>query len=101
MAITCREGSSGPEAAGCSTIQDREYVRKEKNRLIPEDKGRLVIAFLENYFGRYVEYDFTAGLEEKLDDVSGGREDWKKLLREFWKDFSEAVDETKDRNNFV
>ncbi len=89
-------GRPSTYASIVTTIQDREYVRKEKNRLIPEDKGRLVIAFLENYFGRYVEYDFTAGLEEQLDDVSGGRADWKKLLRQFWTEFSEAVDETKE-----
>ncbi len=89
-------GRPSTYASIVTTIQDREYVRKEKNRLLPEDKGRLVIAFLENYFGRYVEYDFTAGLEEKLDDVSGGRGDWKALLREFWTEFSHSVGKTKD-----
>ncbi|HMO07441.1 MAG TPA: type I DNA topoisomerase, partial [Paracoccaceae bacterium] len=77
-----------------TTIQDREYVRKDKNRLIPEDKGRLVTAFLANFFHRYVEYDFTAGLEEQLDDVSAGSRDWKDVLARFWRDFSAAVGET-------
>jgi DNA topoisomerase-1 len=66
-------------------------VRVEKNRFIPEDKGRLVTAFLEEFFLKYVEYDFTAALEEKLDLVSAGELDWKVLLREFWQDFSTAV----------
>ncbi|MEL6600923.1 MAG: topoisomerase C-terminal repeat-containing protein, partial [Pseudomonadota bacterium] len=79
-----------------STIQERSYVRKEKNRLFPEDKGRLVVAFLENYFRRYMSYDFTAKLEEELDLVSDGQEDYQKLLERFWKDFSAALDETAD-----
>ncbi|MEM6973289.1 MAG: type I DNA topoisomerase [Pseudomonadota bacterium] len=77
-----------------TTLQDRAYVRKDKNRLFAEDKGRLVTAFLENYFPRYVEYDFTAALEEELDDVSGGRVDWKALLSQFWKDFTAALEGT-------
>ena len=89
-------GRPSTYASIIDTIQTREYVRKDKNRLFPEDKGRLVTAFLENYFRRYVEYDFTAGLEEELDEVSGGRADWKELLRRFWRDFSGAVEETKD-----
>jgi DNA topoisomerase I len=70
------------------TLEDRQYVRLEKRRLIPEDRGRLVTAFLTSFFERYVEYGFTAGLEEKLDDISGGRAQWKDVLREFWDDFS-------------
>jgi DNA topoisomerase-1 len=89
-------GRPSTYASIIDTIQTREYVRKERNRLYPEDKGRLVTAFLENYFHRYVEYDFTAGLEEELDEVSGGRADYKQLLRDFWKAFSAAIDETKD-----
>ncbi len=77
-----------------TTIQDREYVRKDKNRLIPEDKGRLVTAFLSNYFPRYVEYDFTADLENELDDVSAGDREYRDVLARFWKDFSAAVAET-------
>jgi len=74
-------------------LRDRAYVRMEKNRFVPEDKGRLLTAFLEEFFRRYVEYDFTAGLEEKLDLVSAGELDWKALLREFWQDFSGQVGE--------
>ena len=83
-------------ASVLTTIQDREYVRKEKNRLIPEDKGRLVTAFLTNFFRRYVEYDFTADLEGQLDDVSAGSLDYKDVLVRFWRDFSAAVAETAD-----
>ena len=77
-------GRPSTYASIVSTIQEREYVRKEKNRLFPEDKGRLVTAFLANYFGRYVDYDFTADLEEDLDRVTTGEEDWKALLARFW-----------------
>ncbi|HSF91690.1 MAG TPA: type I DNA topoisomerase, partial [Paracoccaceae bacterium] len=89
-------GRPSTYASIVTTIQDREYVRKEQNRLIPEDKGRLVIAFLENYFRRYVGYNFTAGLEDDLDRVSAGEEDYKHLLAQFWKDFSAAIAETAD-----
>jgi DNA topoisomerase-1 len=76
-------------------LQDRNYVRLEKKRFLPEDRGRLVTAFLTNFFQRYVEYDFTAKLEEQLDDISGGRIDWKQVLRDFWAAFASAVDGTK------
>ena len=89
-------GRPSTYASIVTTIQDRGYVRKDKNRLIPEDKGRLVTAFLENYFRRDVEYDFTADLEDSLDHVSAGDEDWKKLLARFWRDFSAAIAETSD-----
>ncbi len=89
-------GRPSTYASIIGTIQDREYVRREKGRLIPEDKGRLVTAFLANYFPKYVSYDFTAGLEEELDDVSGGRADWQEVLATFWKDFSAAVDQTSE-----
>jgi len=79
-----------------SVLRDREYVRLEKRRLIPEDKGRLVTAFLEAFFQRYVQYDFTADLEEKLDLISSGKLNWKDVLREFWQNFLAAVDEIKD-----
>ena len=68
----------------------------DRNRFIPEEKGRLVTTFLASFFGRYVEYGFTADLEEKLDKVSAGELSWKQLLRDFWKDFSAAIGETKD-----
>ena len=79
-----------------TTIQDREYVRKEKNRLFPEDKGRIVTIFLLNFFKRYVEFDFTAGLENQLDAVSAGKGNYKELLGKFWNDFSEAISETSE-----
>src|SRR5690606_37022618 len=73
--------------------RDRGYVRMEKQRFVPEDSGRLLIAFLEAFFRRYVEYDFTADLEERLDLVSAGDLDWKVLLREFWADFHAKIAE--------
>ena len=79
-----------------TVLRDREYVRLDKKRLFPEDKGRLVIAFLESFFKRYVEFDFTASLEEKLDLISAGELEWKNVLRDFWRDFFAAVDEIKD-----
>ena len=89
-------GRPSTYASIVTTIQDREYVRKEKNRLIPEDKGRLVTAFLTNYFRRYVGYDFTADLENQLDTISAGDADYKDVLGQFWRDFSAAVAETAD-----
>ncbi|SLN49988.1 DNA topoisomerase 1 [Roseivivax jejudonensis] len=89
-------GRPSTYASVLSTIQDREYVRKDKNRLIPEDKGRIVTHFLLNFFKRYVEYDFTAALEEELDDVSAGERDYKELLSKFWRDFSAAIAETSE-----
>jgi DNA topoisomerase I len=89
-------GRPSTYASIVTTIQDREYVRKEKNRLYPEDKGRLVIAFLGNYFKRYLEYDFTADLESQLDDVSAGEREYKDVLARFWRDFSAAIAETAD-----
>ena len=89
-------GRPSTYASIVTTIQDREYVRKEKNRLFPEDKGRLVTVFLSNYFRRYVGYDFTASLEEELDDVSAGDRDYKDVLGRFWSDFSAAISETSE-----
>ena len=89
-------GRPSTYASIVTTIQDRGYVRKDRNRLIPEDKGRLVIAFLENYFRRYVGYDFTADLEAQLDDVSAGDRDYKDVLGRFWTDFSAAIAETSE-----
>ncbi|WP_299655119.1 type I DNA topoisomerase [uncultured Tateyamaria sp.] len=89
-------GRPSTYASIVTTIQDREYVRKDRNRLIPEDKGRLVIAFLENYFRKYVGYNFTAGLEEELDDVSAGDRNYKDVLGRFWQDFSAAIAETSE-----
>ncbi|HYL32038.1 MAG TPA: type I DNA topoisomerase [Stellaceae bacterium] len=91
-------GRPSTYASTMQVLQDRKYVQLDKKRLIPEDRGRLVTAFLMEFFARYVEYDFTADLENKLDDISGGRIDWKKVLADFWTDFSAAVAGTKDLN---
>jgi DNA topoisomerase-1 len=89
-------GRPSTYASIIQVLQDREYVRLDKRRFVPEDRGRLVTAFLTSFFERYVEYNFTADLENQLDEVSGGRVDWKELLRNFWRDFSSAVAGTKD-----
>jgi DNA topoisomerase-1 len=86
-------GRPSTYASILSVLRDRGYVRMEKQRFVPEDAGRLVTAFLEQFFRRYVEYDYTAGLEEKLDLVSAGDLDWKALLREFWTEFRAAIGE--------
>jgi len=89
-------GRPSTYASIMQVLQDRDYVVLEKKRFVPEDRGRIVTTFLENYFGDYVQYDFTADLEEKLDDISGGRMPWKNVLREFWTHFSGSIDKTKD-----
>ncbi len=89
-------GRPSTYASILQVLQDRAYVRLDKRRFLPEDRGRLVTAFLTSFFERYVEYNFTADLENQLDDVSGGRIDWKELLRNFWRDFSVAVDGTRE-----
>ncbi len=89
-------GRPSTYASIIQVLQDRNYVRLEKKRFTPEDRGRLVTAFLSNYFHRYVEYDFTADLEGQLDDIANGRIDWKQVLRDFWLAFSTAVDGTKE-----
>ena len=78
------------------TLEDRDYVSIDKRRLVPQSKGRLLSAFLENFFAKYVEYDFTADLEEKLDEISDGKLVWKDVLRDFWKDFSASVADIKE-----
>ncbi len=90
-------GRPSTYAATIQVLKDRNYVRTEKNRFFAEESGRLLTAFLERFFPRYVAYDFTAGMEEELDDVSGGRMEWKKLLEEFWKDFKPKSDEVMER----
>ena len=87
-------GRPSTYASILTVLRDRAYVRMEKQRFVPEDKGRLLTAFLEEYFARYVEYDFTAALEERLDLVSAGELDWKVLLREFWLEFNAKIGET-------
>ena len=78
-----------------AVLQERKYVRVEKLRFIPEDRGRIVTVFLENFFKKYVEYDFTAQMEEFLDDVSSGQMEWKKLLQGFWNKFIKNVEDVK------
>jgi DNA topoisomerase-1 len=89
-------GRPSTYASTLATLEDRSYVRVDKRRLFPESKGRVVTGFLEGFFKRYVEYDFTASLEEKLDRISAGEIAWKEVLREFWRDFSASVDGIKD-----
>jgi DNA topoisomerase I len=84
-------GRPSTYASTLAILREREYVRVDKRRLVPEDKGRLVTAFLESFFARYVEYDFTADLEEKLDLISAGQLAWKDVLRDFWREFIAAV----------
>ena len=90
--------SAGPRPMprSCRCCKDRGYVRIDKKRLIPEDKGRVLTAFLESFFARYVEYDFTAGLEEQLDRISNNEIAWRELLRDFWRDFTAAVGDIKE-----
>jgi DNA topoisomerase-1 len=89
-------GRPSTYASILQVLKDRGYVRLDKKRLHGEDKGRVVVAFLENFFARYVEYDFTASLEEKLDRISNNEISWQEVLRDFWTGFIGAVDEIKD-----
>ena len=89
-------GRPSTYASIIQVLQDRNYVRLDKRRFIPEDRGRIVTAFLSSFFDRYVQYGFTADLENQLDEISGGRTDWKKVLADFWRDFSTAIDGTKN-----
>jgi DNA topoisomerase-1 len=90
-------GRPSTYASILQTLKDREYVRVDKGRFVPEESGRLVTAFLERFFEKYVSYDYTAELEEELDDVSGGRLDWQKLLDEFWRDFKPKAGEVMEQ----
>ncbi|WP_159953308.1 type I DNA topoisomerase [Rhizobium sp. 18065] len=89
-------GRPSTYAATLKTLSDREYVITDKRKLIPHSKGRLVTAFLESFFTRYVEYDFTADLEEKLDRISAGELNWKDVLRDFWTNFFGQIEDTKE-----
>ncbi|HMK78461.1 MAG TPA: type I DNA topoisomerase [Xanthobacteraceae bacterium] len=89
-------GRPSTYASILQVLKDRKYVRLEKKRLYAEDKGRVVVVFLENFFARYVEYEFTAGLEEDLDRIANKEIDWREVLRDFWRDFIGAVDDIKD-----
>ncbi|MBK9011465.1 type I DNA topoisomerase [Novosphingobium sp.] len=90
-------GRPSTYAATIQVLKDRAYVRTEKNRFFAEESGRLLTAFLERFFSRYVGYDFTAGMEDELDEVSGGRGAWKELLEKFWKDFKPKSDEVMEK----
>jgi len=89
-------GRPSTYASIMQVLKDRKYVRLDKRRLYPEDRGRIVVAFLESFFTKYVEYDFTADLEEKLDLISNNEVAWRDVLRDFWRDFIGTVDEIKD-----
>lgn len=89
-------GRPSTYASILQVLQDRQYVKLDKRRFTAEDRGRLVTAFLENFFKRYVEYDFTADLEQSLDDVANGEREWRSILRDFWDSFFARVEETKD-----
>jgi DNA topoisomerase-1 len=89
-------GRPSTYASILQVLKDRGYVKLEKKRLSAEDKGRVVVAFLEKFFSRYVEFDFTADLEEKLDKISNNEIAWKQVLKDFWRDFMGAVDDIKD-----
>ena len=89
-------GRPSTYASILKVLQDRGYVTLEKRRFTPVDKGRLLTAFLENFFNKYVQYNYTANLEEQLDKVSAGDLDWLKLLGDFWTEFSATVDGTKE-----
>ncbi|MGF7153089.1 type I DNA topoisomerase [Novosphingobium gossypii] len=90
-------GRPSTYAATIQVIKDRAYVRTEKNRFFAEETGRLLTSFLERFFPRYVAYEFTAGMEDELDDVSGGRQEWKALLEAFWRDFKPKSDEVMEK----
>ncbi len=89
-------GRPSTYASILQVLEKRGYVRKDQRRFIPEHRGRIVSTFLENFFEKYVKYDFTAGLENQLDDVSGGRLEWRQVLSQFWNDFKQTIDSTKD-----
>src|SRR6185312_3102770 len=89
-------GRPSTYASTLAVLEDRDYVTIDRKRMVPQDKGRLVTAFLESFFKRYVEYDFTAALEEKLDLISDGKLEYKVVLRDFWRDFIGAVESIKD-----
>ena len=90
-------GRPSTYAAIISVLQERDYVRLESRRFVPEERGRVVIAFLVGFFDRYVQPGFTADLETQLDEIAAGSRHWKQVLREFWDPFSEQVDEVKER----
>jgi DNA topoisomerase-1 len=89
-------GRPSTYASILSVLQDRQYVKLDKKRFLPEDRGRLVTAFLSSFFSRYVDVNFTAGLETQLDEISAGAKDWRAVMRAFWGDFSHAIEQTRE-----
>tara|TARA_B100002003_G_scaffold251381_1_gene294604 strand:- start:1004 stop:3517 length:2514 start_codon:yes stop_codon:yes gene_type:complete len=92
-------GRPSTYASIIKVLQDRDYVILDKKRFNPHDRGRIVSIFLEKYFNKYVEYDFTADLENQLDEISDGKLDWKEVIRKFWKTFKQLCDETVGKSN--
>ncbi len=90
-------GRPSTYASTIQVLKDRSYVRVEKNRFFAEESGRLLTAFLERFFERYVAYDYTAGLEDQLDEISGGRADWQAFLESFWRDFKPKTAEVMEQ----
>ena len=84
-------GRPSTYASIIKVLQDRDYVVLDKKRFNPHDRGRIVSIFLEKYFNQYVEYDFTADLENQLDEISDGKLDWKEVLRKFWETFKRLI----------
>ena len=92
-------GRPSTYASIIKVLQDRDYVILDKKRFNPHDRGRIVSIFLEKYFNQYVEYDFTADLENQLDEISDGKLDWKDVLRKFWETFKQLCDDTVGKSN--
>ena len=92
-------GRPSTYASIIKVLQDRDYVILDKKRFNPHDRGRIVSIFLEKYFNKYVEYDFTADLENQLDEISDGKLDWKEVIRKFWETFKQLCDETVGKSN--
>ena len=92
-------GRPSTYASIIKVLQDRDYVILDKKRFNPHDRGRIVSIFLEKYFNKYVEYDFTADLENQLDEISDGKLDWKEVIRKFWETFKQLCDETVEKSN--
>ncbi|WP_075535948.1 type I DNA topoisomerase [Candidatus Pelagibacter communis] len=90
-------GRPSTYASIISTIANRGYAEIVNKRFYPTDRGKLISAFLEKLFSKYVDYNFTAGLEDQLDEITSGKESWLKVLEMFWKDFNSNVTEVKEK----
>jgi DNA topoisomerase-1 len=91
-------GRPSTYAAIISVLQDRGYVRLDKKRFFPEERGRIVTIFLKEFFAKYVEFDYTASLEDELDIISNGKMDWKKFLAKFWQNFNHNIKEVSEKS---